>query len=665
MSSVFTEEQRIKSRLAAMTTVYQTVDRALGNEDDIRVVLQWEPNMKAAAWTDGQKITINASQVDAIDFHNVDRFHGLNFHELSHVLFTPRSGSLLANWVRENRFHTAFNALEDQRIESLMTGRYPSVAPWLTTAILRWVIENEVSPTGYILVRGRKFLPGSLRGRLRATFCRQDLLPEVDAVIDQYRRLIFPTDIDAAKDCIARFNDILREVFPDGGGGGGGGGTTTDDGGTITDGGWGIPLPDPHGHGGREEETVKKGRPVSSNSQRDIDVDASEKDEEETVPVSVGDNDNDNDDAESDGEGSSSGDESDDDASQDSAEDDVQIDSSPRPEGQSDDWSDDSDDDSDDSDGKPGDGADTDGGESASDSRDGSNNGDLTSLAEELLEKVFDDADVQRDIRRTLAQLKELVPDSLEQANWRENDVLPQYTRPAKVLRNRIQKLLMAADPGWNRREARGKLSVSRWVRDRDIRTAFDRWDEGVNDAANLEVVILIDESGSMGSSGYENAANAAWAVKRSMDSIGARTTVINFGSDCRTIYSAKDKAAQSKVRFYYGNGGTQPKSALEQASSIMARSRCKQRIFIAFTDGDWFDDDDRYDTDTSVLDQYIVRMRNAGVITALGFISTKEGRVDYKSHACAIHKAITHDDLLPFMSEIVTASIKSRLARR
>ena len=57
---------------------------------------------------------------------SVANLRGLNFHELSHILYTPRQGSEIVTWVKENDLFKAFNALEDQRIETLFTSRFPS-----------------------------------------------------------------------------------------------------------------------------------------------------------------------------------------------------------------------------------------------------------------------------------------------------------------------------------------------------------------------------------------------------------------------------------------------------------------------------------------------------------------------------------------------------------
>jgi hypothetical protein len=235
----------VDQRLRALSNIYQLTDSIIAGERlKISVVQTPSP---IPAWTTGTEIFFNADNVDTRDFDDVVKLHGLNFHELAHVLYSPRAGTSLLQWVIENSMFMPFNILEDQRIESLLTTRYPSTAPWLTAAVMRWVLkEPEALDRGYLVLRGRRFLPGEMRGMLRTRFARQDLLPELDRIIDTYRRLVFPTDYDQAQALVRAFNDLLREVMPD------------------------QNTPDPNGHHHDPQNVPTSGRPAPVKQQREL-----------------------------------------------------------------------------------------------------------------------------------------------------------------------------------------------------------------------------------------------------------------------------------------------------------------------------------------------------------------------------------------------------------
>lgn len=155
------EEQERKVRLNALCRVYEQADRVLSGDPVIVNVVEDGP---APAWSDGQTITINASSINDMDIETLTQINGLNYHELCHHLYTPRKGTTLVQHVLENDLMTAFNILEDQRIETLFVARYPSVAPFLVATCARWLAENKEEAVGnYLAVRGRRYLPVEIR----------------------------------------------------------------------------------------------------------------------------------------------------------------------------------------------------------------------------------------------------------------------------------------------------------------------------------------------------------------------------------------------------------------------------------------------------------------------------------------------------------------------
>lgn len=655
-TALLTEQQHNAERLAGLASLYQGTDRILTGER-LTVVIEDYPGAPAA-WTDGNRIHVNRAEIDSVDFDTIERMHGLNFHELAHVLYTPRRNTSLTAWAVDNGFMRSFNMLEDQRIETLLSTRYPSTVPWLTAAIARWVVgDPEATQTGYLLVRGRRYLPGTFRGAFRAAFIRQDLLADIDRIVDDFRRLIFPNDYDRGQALIEEFDAIIKAVQA----------STPDD----PQGGGSNSVSCPFGHGQRPTETLGTGRPKGPTEQRSTQQRASEGEDEVLPPAVAEDVDDDDDDDDVDGNDGAPSDSDDHDESDgDGAGNDTDDEDDA-----------DSDEDGDSAPSQSGSGTGTDAPASDAPSTSTSSSpaksggrtagrgaGDeLLDIAQRVLDEVRADSEVTEDIQRSLRQVAgHGGSDTLSKAKW--NLITPEesYRSMYGSFRKILDRLRQQAEPGWHTREVSGKINVARWTRERDVSTAFDAWDEGVHDATDLEVVILLDESGSMGTLIGE-ATNAMWVTKRALDHVGASTTVITFDDTSRTLYHRTDRAEADNVRFSYRSGGTDPVDGLAQAARIFARSRAGQKVLIVFTDGDWYP---RADEDDVTSDQYIQKMNRSGVLTALGFMTDPRyfpngTDITYADHGTQIHANVTGDALVPFMQSLVTNVIKRRLGRR
>jgi hypothetical protein len=179
----------------------------------------------APAHNDGKNITFNATLIKELDDETVRSLHGLNYHELAHLLFTPRIGTALGKWVMEkvsktikvdsHRYNhetqqrepfsydyaveelaeprrlTAFNILEDSRAERLLTIKYPSVKPFLTVLISDYIIEQpEQLGEAFYLLAGRMYLDRELRAlsaRLYADKYGEDRARAIYEVMAEYR----------------------------------------------------------------------------------------------------------------------------------------------------------------------------------------------------------------------------------------------------------------------------------------------------------------------------------------------------------------------------------------------------------------------------------------------------------------------------------------------
>lgn len=615
--SILNETLEIDERLKAAASIYQLTDSILAGERLSVSIVNGDPKAPPA-WTSGTEISINASTLDTRDFDDVVKLHGLNFHELAHVLYTPRAGTSLSQWVIDHYLFQAFNLLEDQRIESMMSVRYPSTAPWLTAAILRWVIgKPEALETGYLYVRGRRYLPGELRGTLRSTFRRPDLLGDIDRIVDSYRRLVFPTDYDAARPLITDMDRVLRELMYDGKGG---------------------VSSDPNGHGGRDSLPTK-GRPVSVKEQRDNrdrmsdPSPAAPKDDQDEDPQ---DPQGGHSEASNDDEGTPA---------------DVK--------------------------GAPGNDSEAPQSEPESASEAGlgvgmgSNQEEVLERLEEMLDDLVDTPEVRNDVLRTQRQIRVATTgDSLPYNPFYNEPADHEYVMMAHQLTRTLDRLREEAEPGWHREEETGRLNVVRWAVDRDPQTAFDRWDEGVTDAVDIEAVILLDISGSMNMV-IDHANNAMWALKRSFDMSEISSTVLVFDDKSTTLYRSTDRADGASIRRPSGGGGTDPSEGLSQAARILGTTKKRHKVLIAITDGEWNSWRDEYGLS---CDDYVARMNDAGVMTALGFIAdngwyseelTDQQRVEKakeNSHGCRIAVPAHGQNLVPFISGVVTDLVRQQI---
>jgi Mg-chelatase subunit ChlD len=189
---------------------------------------------------------------------------------------------------------------------------------------------------------------------------------------------------------------------------------------------------------------------------------------------------------------------------------------------------------------------------------------------------------------------------------------------------------------------------------------AFDLWDEGREDAVDIEAVILLDNSGSMHWA-MESASNSMWAIKRSLDKVNASTTVVTFADDARLLYSASEKAKVTK-KYSGTDGGTNVNQAIAYAKYVFANSTRAIKLLIVITDGEWYD--------SGFGDKTIAQLNKAGVITALGYIDNNikygmEPTAKITGHNAQIVVPLSDaSGLLGLAKALVKLGIKRNLAK-
>ena len=278
------QEQIRQERLQRFTQFMGRVNSAFTFRK-VTVKVENSP-INAPAYSGASQVTFNSRLLgDLSTPKEIAGIKGLDLHEVCHILYTPREGSEIFEYVRENSLFMAYNALEDQRIETLFTSKYPSTIDWFTSTILIHFVEDQKAFTNsYPLLRGRRYLPTDLRAKSRNIYPHQDQIDEICEVVDAYRTLIFPADTETGKDLIRRFNDLLpKGESGEGGEGGEGGSETGTESKTIT-----VRIKDPFGHGDRPHDGIESdpnSRPVAPKKQERDRENAKKRDHEDDADL--------------------------------------------------------------------------------------------------------------------------------------------------------------------------------------------------------------------------------------------------------------------------------------------------------------------------------------------------------------------------------------------
>ena len=589
-------------RLNALCRVYEQGDRVITGDP---VIVNVVPDGPAPAWSDGAAIYLNASEIDEMDLETLTQVNGLNYHELAHHLYTPRRGTTFIKWIMENDMLQAANMLEDQRIETLFTARYPSIAPYLTATVARWLADSpQAAVANYMLVRGRKYLPVEIREAFRDLFAHPELIPVICDIVDQYRVLAYPRDYAKGQELIKRWND---EVLPK------------------------LNFPEmPQGPNGcTSRDPVSKGRPEPGKAQeKDAKRGAGMGKSESPWSPNTNNNNSNN---KSSAPAPTTADEA----------------LAMREASQANHVTGDL---------EPGTGH---------HQSVGGLPDSVADMLDNTVQDVLDRKDVQADIK---TKQKVIVggdgkhDDAIKTGRFDKTpipaDAIVTYRRFAKEL----ERLRDECEPMWHREEASGRLNVQRAIRGCEIDEAFDRWDEGT-DGADVEAVIMIDRSGSMSSGRNDmHASIACWTIKRALEQIGAPVTVYAFDDKAEVAYRRDELANKTHYKFIYGNGGTNPYPTLLAAEQLLMSSRRKNKMLFLITDGA-FD----VQKNDDVIDR--IKKRGILTVMTLimdkhdlEYYTNRGNPIDTFRHGAEIFGQINSaKDLLPFAKSVVAGAIKKR----
>lgn len=569
-------EDQIKTiRLGNLARVYQGADRILTGDP---IVVNIVENGPAPAWSDGASITLNAESISTMDLETLTQVNGLNYHELCHHLYTPRRGTPLVQWVMDNNYFQAFNVLEDQRIETLLTARYPSITPFLEATVLRYLAETPMEAIGnYLVVRGRRYLPVEVRQGFRDIFYKPELIPDIIRIVDEYRLLAFPRDYNRAQDLVKEFHEkVMSHIDVNLSGG-------------PSQCGHRAPVQKGRPEPGKMQERDAKRAERMGQSESDYidlrDLDGSEKQELEEAAQHKQSMDGPGN-TEKPVESNQSNDKEEIGLSQDEMlkQRESSVYSTP-------------------SIGK------------GHQESDGGLPDDLLSTLENALNDVYERKDVITDVKRK-QKIAIGKTDKFDDAGDRGKFDLSPVPGSAlityKKFAKELQKLRDEAEPFWQKEVPAGRININRIMRNCELDVAFDRWTEQ-DDSVDIEAVICIDRSGSMSSGRNDQLASiSCWTIKRALEHIGAPVTVYAFDDQTEIAYERKEKAERSRFKFIYGNGGTDPYESLLQAEKLLLTSPKTNKMLFVITDGMFYGEKN---------DDVIVRLGKRGVLTSVVLI--------------------------------------------
>lgn len=201
------------NKLQAVGAVYGRTDRILTAEP-VEVRVEDNPEMDTTAYNDGKTIVFNAHLLEEVDDRTIISLNGFNYHEVAHVLYSPRGGSDFGKTVKEEGLKLAFNVLEDSRIERLLIAKYPATAPFFEASVLEYLLKGkpEEYASYFPLVTGRKYLDIELRQELADRFIKhfgKDMAQHIALIVHDYRTLIYPRDYARGLDLLRAFADII------------------------------------------------------------------------------------------------------------------------------------------------------------------------------------------------------------------------------------------------------------------------------------------------------------------------------------------------------------------------------------------------------------------------------------------------------------------------
>ena len=665
-----------RNRLVKLASIFARTNSVLTGKKIVVNVVD-DMSMNSPAWSSTQEVWLNSAVIkDDFSAKSLISLQGLDFHELSHLRFTPRNAHPLPIWVKENKLWEAFNILEDNRIENFMVAQLPSVASWLTVTITDYLLDDETSlETVFPLVYGRKYLPQDIQDLAVDKYKSPKDIQELADLLDEYITLVFELnndDIERAKEIIKRFDELLDNLpkqtgntgckFP---------GLTNSS--NEGEGGIEVVYRVKNPHTNRKVQGYESGstRPASKKEQEQIAGKVKDKvknspkpkkrifvdvelpnDVTADVPSDVPSDEPTNSNATGNSKDTSK---------------ENNYDRNEKVAGDSEvDFEDLEFDDTEYADDDFDYGADFyEAGDKSQVGNQKGTTGDNQQVTD-ILNDIIDNTvkELSKEVNTVAKQLGISIDleggdvNAPERARYSEVVAPAELVLIAKAFGRELERIKAEHEPAYETEVDTGRLNVVRYLQDKEFDTCFDEWQEGKSDVTDIEAVILLDKSGSMSGDNADNAYKSMWAIKKALEQVNATATVVLFDSWNYLLYSADEKAGVT-IRDGGASGGTNPCDSLLYAKKIFAETSKPVKLLFMITDGAW---------DTKQGEQAIKEMRNAGVLTCQAYLSGYEIQAEhlegYRHSFELLTQIKSAKDILTLGRNLVRLAISRNLAK-
>lgn len=653
---------RMVGRLEAFRQVYEKTDRILSGRP-VRVQMSFAPSAgleTAPGWTDGEDITLNANVINR-DLGNLPmpmivlHTKAVNYHELGHIMFSPRMSDDLPKYVKANQLQEvnrpwwyAYNALEDQRMEMMFVAKFRPSAMYFEAIALKWLVNNTAFlAESYILVYGRKFLPTATIAMARAAYVvryGEAMAVRLEAIIDKYVSAVLPSATLIAQSAVQRFVHLLEDmrkmhafaaaptpslVSADNGGTTG---PSKDDPTAIRKGSAKV----------KDQKDAADGMDNVQPRKASTKPEATENDDTDDADDADGGDDIPGDDGEGQG-GAGGGDQADDTDDGDSEGEDSNVGSTAGDfiSGQS----------------------------SASSDGDASGQGagndptpatgteptidEITEAIYEALDELFANEDFVNELNETASAVQALMNGEGVAVGIDTPSVMrsvrPEVVSASRRMAQVLTRLRTELEETRLLRQNAGTIDVRRFNNRKPWEMDFyQAWDPGMDEETDLEAVIIVDLSGSMQSVMRETS-EALWAVKRSLQALDSRVTVLGFSEASFVLYQPTEKVEATQMRLFGHRTATIPDGALKEAHRLLTTSTRSQKLLVSITDGDW-------QGNRKAQDGYVTDMNNNGVVTAC--IGIAGVRPDHHCHQ-VYHELSDIRQMPQVATSIVAESLK------
>ena len=495
---------------------------------------------------------------------------GALFHEVGHILFSPRTNHEPYKSLVSDGQHATWNILEDQRMERLVIGKYPSVERYFLRTVADLVLAGAPRARlgsdidalrTHVLISGRTYLPVEIRAKAFAA-CEASLGSAITARVQEiciaYLGVTHPKDNALALALIVELQAIIDSVEP------------------LGPYRWSF---DDHGsHKGTKPET-------NPTEQRKISKEFAKAHDE--TPV------------ESDDEVESADAEGEHDAVPGDVDDGEPTEATGSGDGDADD--------ADDADGEVGGGK---GGSGAS--------GDDSPTLEDILNDIVDESTKSAiantpkvdtliekfrnaEFDKIMDDAEERHAEAVRNSTYRVGryshgdefiDTPSEWRIASSTITDIMRQHAADQEPQWNSRIRSGRLDMNRVIVDRMTPTpprldVFEKWSAG-RDVTGIDVYLSLDLSGSMVDQG-KDLSHAIHAIHTACWELGVRLTAIGWGTDRDFRFLVRPgEEPPHKCRQIFAEGSTSPSFTTSYLEACLRNSPLSQQLLLTLTDGMW-----------------------------------------------------------------------------